>query len=61
MLIESGTKDPIFPIKATEEAFRKLEKIYHLLGADDKIDKDIFEGDHQISGAKAYDWFVRWL
>ncbi len=61
LLIESGTKDPIFPIKATEEAVCKLETIYKLLGANDKLDKDIFEGDHEISGAKAYDWFVKWL
>ena len=61
LLIESGTRDPIFPIDATEEAYRRLERIYQLLGAGDKLDKDLFEGDHMISGAKAYDWFVKWL
>ncbi|MGI6189306.1 MAG: dienelactone hydrolase family protein [Caldicoprobacteraceae bacterium] len=61
LLVESGTKDPIFPIDTTEEAFRKIEKIYNLLEAKDKIDKDIFEGEHEISGAKAYDWFMKWL
>lgn len=61
LLIESGTLDPIFPIAAAEKAFSKLERIYEILGARERLDKDFFEGQHQISGRKAYDWFVKWL
>ncbi len=61
MLVEAGTIDPIFPIEATEEACRQISGIYRLLGEERKMDTDIFEGDHRISGAKAYDWLVRWL
>ncbi|MBM7581919.1 dienelactone hydrolase [Caldicoprobacter guelmensis] len=61
LLIESGTQDPIFPIEATRKAFAKLEKIYEVLGAREKLDKDFFEGQHQISGRKAYQWLLKWL
>ncbi len=61
LLIESGSKDPIFPIEAAQRAYEKIKDIYRFLEAEDKIDSDFFEGDHEISGAKAYDWMERWL
>lgn len=56
LLIESGTKDDIFPVEATEFAISKVRRVYELLQATDKLDSDIFEGRHQISGRKAYTW-----
>ena len=61
LLVESGTKDPIFPTYATQQAYSKLERIYSIFGADLKLDIDVFEGEHAWSGAKAYDWLARWL
>jgi len=61
LLVESGTKDNIFPIKATEFSISKVKKVYELLGVPDKLDVDIFEGRHQISGRKAYDFLKREL
>jgi len=61
LLIESGSHDPIFPIEAAKKAYEKLKEIYEFLNASDKIDSDFFEGQHEISGAKAYDWLERWL
>ncbi|NLI60137.1 MAG: dienelactone hydrolase [Clostridiales bacterium] len=61
LLIESGINDPIFPIEATKEAYDRIKNIYTFLGAEDKIDSDFFHGQHEISGAKAYDWMERWL
>jgi dienelactone hydrolase len=61
LLIEAGTRDPIFPILAVRKAYALLESIYGVLGEEEKLDIDIFEGDHQISGRKAYAWFERWL
>lgn len=61
LLVESGTKDNIFPIKATEFAISKVRKVYELLGVPEKLDVDIFEGRHQISGRKAYDFLKREL
>ncbi|MGC8971357.1 MAG: alpha/beta hydrolase family protein [bacterium] len=61
LLVESGTKDNIFPIKATEFSISKVKKAYEILGVSEKLDVDIFEGRHQISGRKAYDFLKREL
>ncbi|MDA3847766.1 MAG: hypothetical protein PF505_14705, partial [Vallitaleaceae bacterium] len=61
LLIEAGKQDPIFPVKASLKAYSQVRKIYGVLGQENRLDMDLFEGDHQISGRKAYDWFDRWL
>lgn len=61
LLIEAGTRDPIFPLRGVEKAYRKLRQVYGLLGVPDRLDIDIFEGEHEISGRKAYRWLKRWL
>ena len=61
LLIEGGIDDPIFPINATTAAADKISEIYRLLGAEEKIARDFFPGEHQIGGAKAYPWLVQRL
>lgn len=61
LLIESGTDDPIFPIKVTRESYEQIGEVYRLLDAEDKLDHDFFKGVHEISGAKSYDFFEKWL
>jgi dienelactone hydrolase len=61
LLIESGISDNIFPVESVKSSYARLESLYGKLDAKEKIDIDIFEGDHQISGAKAYDFLVKWL
>ena len=61
LLVESGTEDSIFPVAAVREAYAQLEKIYGLLDAGEKLDLDLFPGDHQIGGVKAYPWLQHWL
>lgn len=61
LLIESGTKDDIFPIESAKYAYERVKEVYKFLNAEDKIDSDFFEGRHEISGRKAYDFLVKWL
>lgn len=61
LLIETGTQDPIFPSAATQRAYRELQKIYRVFEAEQKLDIDVFEGEHAWSGAKAYNWLAQWL
>jgi dienelactone hydrolase len=56
MLVEAGTHDPIFPIQAVEESVARAREIYRLYGAEDRLETDYFEGRHQISGRRAYDF-----
>ena len=56
MLIEAGSYDPIFPIKAVRKGVRKGRAIYRTFGARDGISTDYFEGRHQISGQRAYEF-----
>ena len=59
LLIEAGTQDEIFPLPAVLRAYERVRSVYAVLGHPAQIDQDIFEGSHQISGAKAYDFLVQ--
>ncbi len=61
LLIEAGTDDPIFPLPGVLEAYKRVRKAYVAQGAAARLDKDVFAGGHQISGAKAYDFLWHWL
>jgi len=54
VLIEAGARDGIFPIDAVRRDVKKLRSIYRLWNAADRVELDEFEGRHQISGARAY-------
>ena len=61
LLIEAGIDDDIFPLNGVKSSYARLESLYERLNVKDKIDIDIFKGEHQISGAKAYDFLTKWL
>lgn len=56
ILIEAGTRDPIFPIAGVEESVTRAKEVYRLFGAENELETDIFEGRHQIHGMRAYDF-----
>lgn len=56
LLIESGSKDKIFPIDASKKAHENIKRIYSLLDAEDKLHIDLFNGKHSVSGAKAFEF-----
>ncbi len=59
VLLESASKDRIFPIEAVKPEIAKARKVYAASGAKGKLETDLFEGRHEISGAEAYDFLVR--
>ncbi|MBM4083670.1 MAG: hypothetical protein FJ272_02685 [Planctomycetes bacterium] len=61
LLVESATRDPIFPVEVAKQTVERLRPLYALCGVPDRIDQDVFEGKHEISGAKAFEWFGKWL
>ena len=58
LLVESGTDDPIFPLAtARAKPLGASRRVYAALGAaDDAVQHDVFEGDHQWHGALAPDF-----
>ena len=61
MLVEAGNKDCIFPLKAVKHSVAKARRIFNLFGAGADFETDYFEGRHQISGARAYDFLWKKL
>ena len=61
MLVEAGDHDPIFPIEAVRESVGKAREVYAVFGAENQVETDFFEGRHQISGKKAYDFLKKHL
>ena len=57
LLIESGIQDGGFPIEAAREAYAHLESIYAAAQVSESLWLDEFDGGHQFSGAKAFDFF----
>jgi dienelactone hydrolase len=58
MLVESGSYDPIFPVASVKKSVTKAKRVYKAFGISNGIDADYFEGRHQISGRKAYDFLA---
>lgn len=61
LLVEAGLRDTTFPIEASREAHRMLERAYRLLGAEDRLWRDEFDDEHVWSGRLAYDFMDRYL
>jgi dienelactone hydrolase len=61
LLLECGTHDDIFPLDAAKRTYAQLQRAYALAGHIDDVRIDVFEGEHQISGAKAYDFLAERL
>lgn len=58
LLVEAGDHDFIFPIKAVKTSVEKARGVYEVFGASDQVETDYFEGRHQISGKRAYDFLL---
>jgi dienelactone hydrolase len=61
MLVEAGSRDPIFPLRAVRAGVTKARSVYTMFGACANVETDYFEGRHQISGRKAFGFFKKHL
>jgi dienelactone hydrolase len=61
LFVESGTRDPIFPVEATRTAVAKAQRIYEVFGAPERMGHEIFEGDHEFHGKGAFEFLKKWL
>jgi dienelactone hydrolase len=61
LLVETGTEDLIFPLAAARASIEQLRTLYSSMGAGDRLEHDVFEGDHQWHGVHALPFLRRWL
>ncbi|RKX77901.1 MAG: hypothetical protein DRP87_07835 [Spirochaetes bacterium] len=61
LFVEFGTKDPIFPVEASRETYKKVKKMYQIVGEEDRIDFEEFDGVHEFKGNRIFEFFDRWL
>jgi pimeloyl-ACP methyl ester carboxylesterase len=61
LLVQSGDEDMLFPVAAAREALDRLRPVYESMDGGDRLAHDVFQGEHQWSGAGAYPFLDRWL
>jgi len=61
LLVETGTEDPLFPLAAATESVRRTRLVYEHDGVAERLEHDIFEGEHQWHGVAAMAFLDRWL
>jgi dienelactone hydrolase len=61
LFVESGEKDPIFPIRASVESYNEVKKIYGVFGAPDLVEQEVFPEDHQFWGKRGIPFLARHL
>ncbi|MEO5741978.1 MAG: alpha/beta hydrolase family protein [Vicinamibacterales bacterium] len=61
LFVESGEKDNIFPIRASIESFNEVRKIYDVFGSPDRIEHEVFPGEHSFWGKRGIPFLARHL
>lgn len=64
LLIESGRSDQLYGAGGIQNVIPQMQTVrnaYRLLGAEDKIQHDIFDGGHSWHGVRANPWLKNWL
>jgi dienelactone hydrolase len=61
LLVVTGREDLLFPVAAAEESAARVQRVYDHFGVGDRMGLDVFEGEHQWHGDRAYPFFERWL
>lgn len=61
LFVESGEKDNIFPIKASVRSFNEVRKVYDVFGASDRVEQEVFPGEHSFWGRRGIPFLARHL
>ena len=61
LFVESGEKDPIFPIRASVESFTSVRDIYGVFGAGDRVEQEVFPAEHVFWGKRGIPFVARHL
>lgn len=61
LLIESGANDTCFWLHSAQEAHKKITSAYKAASVSDRLQIEVFPGEHRFSGGLAFDFFDRYL
>jgi len=61
LFVESGEKDNIFPIAASIESFQHVREIYAIFQAADRVEQEVFPGEHSFWGQRGIPFMARHL
>ena len=61
LFVESGEKDNIFPIAASVESVKHVREIYSVFGAADRVEQEVFPGEHSFWGKRGIPFLARHL
>jgi hypothetical protein len=61
LYVESGSRDPIFPIAGSKEGFARVKKVYDVFDASDRAQQEIFEGEHLFHGGNGLPFLAKHL
>lgn len=61
LLIDIGMYDTCFLVDSALQCFRRLEKIYQAAGVRDRLELDLFPGEHSWGGHNSVAFFRKWL
>jgi dienelactone hydrolase len=59
LFVESGEKDNIFPIRASIDSFNQVRKVYEVFGAADRVEQEVFAGEHSFWGRRGIPFLAR--
>jgi dienelactone hydrolase len=61
LFVESGQRDNIFPIDASVESFNRVREIYQVFQAADRVEQEVFPGEHSFWGRRGIPFVARHL
>ena len=61
VMMQAARRDPGMTAEDVMQTTAEVEKIYAMLGCEDRFSVDIFDGEHEIHTPAAVEWFQRWL
>jgi dienelactone hydrolase len=61
LFVESGERDPIFPVRASVASFEEVRKIYDVFAAATLVEQEVFPDEHTFWGRRGIPFVARHL
>lgn len=61
LFAESGERDDIFPIAASRESFRRVQRVYAVFDAGEAVEHETFDGPHSFWGKRGLPFMAKHL